>query len=290
MVHNDADTGKAPERTGGNVSRWSELPAELHPHVRQLIVRLRRLKDRGELSTRQLAAATGYSTRSWQRYLNGWALPPRGAVEAIARVGGDDPDRLLVLHEMAAERWAEGSRVSTDSWDLTMEMQEPDAGERQRVYTRVPQTVIAVGAVALVVSLSAVLMLAVQLAKAREATRDARERTVAAAPSETGAARVPTAALPTLHRCHLKKKGDRWYAGYSTTQRTVVAYGQMSPEVVEVQCLLRRAGFSPGTVDGIYGPMTLRAVKRFQAAEDLTADGVIGPISWRALRVAAAEK
>lgn len=289
MVHNDADTGKAPERTGGNVSRWSELPAELHPHVRQLIVRLRRLKDRGELSTRQLAAATGYSTRSWQRYLNGWSLPPRGAVEAIARVGGDDPDRLLVLHEMAAERWAEGSRVSTDAWDLTMEMSESDTGGRQRTYTRVPQNVIAVGAVALVVSLSAVLMLAVQLVKTRDAARDARERTVAAAP-ETESSTAPGASLPTMHTCRMKKTDGRWYAGYSRTRKTVVTYGQISPEVVEVQCLLDRAGHSPGGIDGIFGPMTLRAVKDFQKAEDLEPDGVVGPMSWKALRVTAAKK
>lgn len=290
MVHNDADTGKAPERSGGNVSRWSELPAELHPHVRQLIVRLRRLKDRGELSTRQLATATGYSARSWQRYLNGWSLPPRGAVEAIARVGGDDPDRLLVLHEMASERWAEGSRVSTDAWDITMELPESDAGERQRSYTRVPQTVVAVGAVALVVSLSAVLMLAVQLVKAREAAQHARERTVAAAGPEARASSHPAAPLPTLHTCRLKKTDDRWYAGYSRTQKTVVTYGQMGPEVLEVQCLLDRAGFTPGGIDGIFGPMTLREVKRFQAMEDLGADGVVGPLTWKALRVAAAKK
>ncbi|HET9382932.1 MAG TPA: peptidoglycan-binding protein [Streptomyces sp.] len=272
------------------MSRWSELPAELHPHVRQLVVRLRRLKDRGELSTRQLAAATGYSTRSWQRYLNGWSLPPRGAVEAIARVGGDDPDRLLVLHEMAAERWAEGSRVSTDAWDITMEMPESASGERQRTYTRVPQTVLAVGAVALVVSLSAVLMLALQLTKAREAAQDTQERTVAAAGPEAETGAHPGAALPTLHTCRLEKTGGRWYAGYSRTRKAVVTYGQMGPEVIEVQCLLQRAGFSSGAVDGIYGPMTLRAVKGFQTESDLAADGVIGPMSWKALRAAPAKK
>ncbi|WP_324617982.1 helix-turn-helix domain-containing protein [Streptomyces dysideae] len=105
------------------MSRWKELPAELHPHVQQLIVRLRKLKDRSELSTSQLAAKTGYSARSWQRYLNGRSLPPREAVEAVARIGGDDPTRLLALHEIAAERWAEGRAVTAGA---------PSASRRHR--------------------------------------------------------------------------------------------------------------------------------------------------------------
>ncbi|MCZ9344028.1 helix-turn-helix domain-containing protein, partial [Streptomyces sp. TRM76130] len=75
------------------MSRWKELPGELHPDVRRLIVHLRTIKDRGELSTRQLVTRTGYSARSWQRYLNGGALPPRAAVAAMARAAGDDPAR-----------------------------------------------------------------------------------------------------------------------------------------------------------------------------------------------------
>ncbi len=265
------------------MSRWNELPAELHPHVRQLVVRLRRLKDRGELSTRQLATATGYSTRSWQRYLNGGSLPPRGAVEAIARVSGDDADRLLVLHEMAAARWAEGSRRSSDAWDTTSEVLEVGPVDGRR-YGRVPQAAVTVGAAALVVSVSAVLVLAVQLAKAREAAREAREPTVAAAGPPASASPDPASVLPTLYTCRPNRTDGRWYAGHSRTQDTVVTYGQSGPDVIEVQCLLRWAGFSPGDIDGIYGPMTQRAIKRFQAREGLEADGVIGPRSWKALR------
>ncbi len=39
-----------------------------------------------------------------------------------------------------------------------------------------------------------------------------------------------------------------------------------------------------GDVDGIYGPLTRRAVRRFQDREGLTVDGVVGPDTWRALR------
>ena len=46
-----------------------------------------------------------------------------------------------------------------------------------------------------------------------------------------------------------------------------------------LQRRLRRAGFSPGPVDGRYGPLTEAAVARFQAAHGLTASGIAGPVT-----------
>ncbi|MFZ5803024.1 MAG: peptidoglycan-binding protein [Candidatus Omnitrophota bacterium] len=55
-------------------------------------------------------------------------------------------------------------------------------------------------------------------------------------------------------------------------------------EVKKIQTALRRAGFSPGPVDGQFGPATLKAVEGFQKAKGLSADGIVGPKTWDRLR------
>lgn len=90
---------------GWNMPRWKGLPESLDHRVRYLIVQLRRLKDHSGLSLAALAARTSYSKSSWERYLNGKKLPPRDAVEALARICEADVTRLLALHEVAAQAW-----------------------------------------------------------------------------------------------------------------------------------------------------------------------------------------
>jgi hypothetical protein len=53
--------------------------------------------------------------------------------------------------------------------------------------------------------------------------------------------------------------------------------GSHGPRVVKVQ---RWLGVG---ADGIFGPATKRAVKRFQRNRGLTADGIVGPATWSAL-------
>ena len=49
-----------------------------------------------------------------------------------------------------------------------------------------------------------------------------------------------------------------------------------------VQRTLRRQGWEPGPVDGLYGPRTKAAVTRFQVAARVGVDGIVGPQTRRA--------
>src|SRR4051794_18153491 len=64
----------------------------------------------------------------------------------------------------------------------------------------------------------------------------------------------------------------------------VMSRGDRGWDVAALQFLLRRRGFSPGTVDGGFGPYTGTMVRRFQSAAGLTADGRAGSATLRALR------
>lgn len=64
----------------------------------------------------------------------------------------------------------------------------------------------------------------------------------------------------------------------------VLQEGSKGSAVVELQTLLAKAGFSPGTIDGDFGAKTKAAVLAFQRARGLVADGIVGPNTWAALR------
>ncbi|MFE9023399.1 peptidoglycan-binding protein [Streptomyces sp. NPDC007808] len=263
------------------MSRWAALPAELDPRVRQLVVRLRRLKDHSGLSLRQLAARTAYSPKSWERYLGGRSLPPREAVEALARVGGEDPTRLLALREVAAQAW--GKR-HTSGTAPDGPGPEPAATAPHIVSSGMNaagsaggwvRAALVAGTVALALSLSTAVMLLIRLGG--HAGGDATAPIAASAPASA----APAAPGYT---CRAERVDGRWYAGNSRTRDAIVADGRAGPEVAEVQCLLRRAGIAPGAVDGIFGPVTEDAVRRFQERAGLVVDGIVGPHTWKALR------
>ncbi|MBU6535851.1 peptidoglycan-binding protein [Streptomyces sp. NPDC057245] len=260
------------------MSRWKELPAELDPRVSQLVVRLRRLKDHGGLSMRQLAAKTGYSAKSWERYLGGRSLPPREAVEAMARIAGEDPTRLLALHEVAAEHWSRTRGVALGE-------PEPDeatgpAGPSEVTATRRSRPAVVAGAVALVLAVAAAVLLTVRFTSGSgDGGSDGHPAAASAAPATASAS-----GSKVVYQCRVRQEDGRWYAGNSRTQDAVVAFGEAGPEVAEVQCLLDRADLSPGEIDGIFGPLTQRAVKRVQQRDGLVVDGIVGPHTWQALR------
>lgn len=254
------------------MSRWAVLPAELDPRVRQLVVRLRRLKDHSGLSLRQLAARTGYSPKSWERYLGGRSLPPPEAVEVLARVAGEDPTRLLALHEVAAEAW--GNRRA-EAPEVTDVPGTRSPGRSLRV-------ALVAGAVALVLAVGTAVLLVVRLSggEAAEPTAPLAATATSASASASGSG---SGSAPS-YTCVFERIDGRWFAGVSRTEGAILANGHAGPEVAEAQCLLRRSGISPDRIDGIFGPVTERAVKQAQKRAGLVVDGIIGPHTWKALR------
>ncbi|MGW2718096.1 DUF2690 domain-containing protein [Streptomyces sp. NPDC001492] len=97
--------------------RWRALPDELDPQVREFASQLRRLVDRSGLSIASVADRTGYSKTSWERYLNGRLLAPKGAIVALAEVTGTNPIHLTTMWELAERAWSR----SEMRHDMTME-------------------------------------------------------------------------------------------------------------------------------------------------------------------------
>jgi peptidoglycan hydrolase-like protein with peptidoglycan-binding domain len=66
--------------------------------------------------------------------------------------------------------------------------------------------------------------------------------------------------------------------------RRMLVKGDVGWDVAALQFMLRRRGYSPGTVDGGFGPGTQDAVTKLQTARGLTADGRVGRATLSALR------
>ena len=64
----------------------------------------------------------------------------------------------------------------------------------------------------------------------------------------------------------------------------IIKQGSRGTAVETAQGLLSAQGYSPGAVDGIFGPKTLAAVQGFQRAMGLAVDGIVGPKTWAALQ------
>lgn len=65
---------------------------------------------------------------------------------------------------------------------------------------------------------------------------------------------------------------------------TTLTPGSSGGQVKRLQRALAQLGYSPGRVDGSYGPATENALKRFQQANGLQPDGVLGPKTLKALK------
>ena len=80
-----------------------------------------------------------------------------------------------------------------------------------------------------------------------------------------------------------------WSAG-SVAIGSGFASADRSQRVEDVQKRLRRLGYGTGPVDGLFGPLTNAAVRRFQADNGLRVDGIVGPRTLAALRTASYEE
>ncbi|MEY9860081.1 transcriptional regulator with XRE-family HTH domain [Catenulispora sp. GAS73] len=88
--------------------RWKPLRDGLDPLVVRLVVELRKMKDDSDLSLSQLATKTSRSASSWERYLDGRALPPYEAVESLAGLAGlgvADRASIAALYRAATQVW-----------------------------------------------------------------------------------------------------------------------------------------------------------------------------------------
>lgn len=268
---------------------WRDLPQELEPQVRQLVVFLRGLKDRTGLTQEKLAQRTPYSTSSWGRWLNGEGLPPRQAVEALGQMAELDRVNLmrLVEHWKVAEQVyrCRGSGeaeppVSASPESGETPAQQPFAGTADEEGERKTQFWRRRGIVAVTLCVALLAVFGVLAMAQPPWLPEALGGSPSASPTTTS---VPTASQ-TAYPCRYSTHDGKRYAGYSKTATKMLEVTSAEAAVVEAQCLLQYHGYSPGPIDGVYGERTQVAVKELQRGAGLDVDGVIGPNTWKVLR------
>jgi len=79
------------------------------------------------------------------------------------------------------------------------------------------------------------------------------------------------------------------FAGYYSGSTVVPLTTGVSAAGIEAQCLLARAGYNPGTIDGVFGPNSQAAARALQNTVNTTGariavDGMVGPQTWPWLR------
>ena len=97
------------------------------------------------------------------------------------------------------------------------------------------------------------------------------------------------ALLPFSSSCSMgKSKMMQAESEYAQSLPTaVLKQGARSNEVKEVQRRLKNWGYYQGSVDGIFGANTKKAVIAFQKKNGLTADGIVGKATYKALGMTA---
>lgn len=84
------------------------------------------------------------------------------------------------------------------------------------------------------------------------------------------------------------KESNRMHSYYSAAERDQVNVDIVKlhrNDIKNIQLALKEAGYKPGRVDGIYGPETTAAVRKFQNDRNLKGNGKINARTLGALRV-----
>ncbi|MEU5327870.1 peptidoglycan-binding domain-containing protein [Streptomyces parvus] len=115
----------------------------------------------------------------------------------------------------------------------------------------------------------------------------------------SGVPALPAAAAEVgaqAYSCKVTTSGSgtdhsKYYANYYGGETVQPSSTAVSAAGKEAQCILKYKGYSPGTVDGIFGGNSQTAAKKFQAGVNelcgrkvLAVDGKVGPATWPYLR------
>ncbi|MGW2209330.1 peptidoglycan-binding domain-containing protein [Streptomyces sp. NPDC001781] len=98
-------------------------------------------------------------------------------------------------------------------------------------------------------------------------------------------------AAAQAYTCRYSESGVYTYAGHYSGMTVVPSSTGVSSSGIEAQCLLKKAGFDPGTIDGVFGTKSKAAAREFQAHLNdrvgyhvLDVDGIVGSETWPELR------
>ncbi len=91
-----------------------------------------------------------------------------------------------------------------------------------------------------------------------------------------------SAAIPAAYAV-TRAHGAADTAQTAAIETAVLRQGSKGDEVKEVQRRLKQWGYYTGSVDGVFGAATKKAVVAFQKKNGLTADGVVGKSTYAAL-------
>ncbi len=83
------------------------------------------------------------------------------------------------------------------------------------------------------------------------------------------------------YSCSYTNAGDGTHKDYDFANRKDVK----TSDVMELQTSLHDAGYNSGPIDGVYGPITTRAVAAYQSDRNMSGNGKLTAETLRKLRV-----